>query len=90
MTHQDLPRRMEDEESSVSIRGVEKGEQKLRAQNQPDAIDRLATLMTQYMEYQIARPARSTTFHEKFMKLNPPEFVGATNLLVAEEWVKRM
>ena len=57
MTHQDLPRRIEYEESSVSARGVEQEEQEPHAQNQSDAIDRLATLMAQYIEYQIARPA---------------------------------
>ena len=46
--------------------------------------------MAQYMEYQIARPTRSTTLHEQFMKLNPPEFVGATDPLIAEEWVKKL
>ena len=28
--------------------------------------------------------------HEQFMKLNPPEFVGATDPLVAEEWLKKL
>ena len=56
-----------------------------RAQNQPDAIERLTTLMSLYMEFQMARPVRCMTLHEQFMKLNPPEFVGATDPLVAEE-----
>ena len=33
MTHQDSPRRMEDEESSVLVREVEQGEQEPHAQN---------------------------------------------------------
>ena len=33
MAHQDSPRRMEDEESSVSARGVEQEEHESRAQN---------------------------------------------------------
>ena len=46
--------------------------------------------MAQYMEYQIARPTRSTILHEQFMKLNPLEFVGAIDPLVAEEWLKKL
>ena len=64
MTHQTLPRRMEDEESSVSARGVEQKEHESRAQNQLDTTDKLTTLMAQYMEYQITRSARSMTLYE--------------------------
>ncbi|XP_057515024.1 uncharacterized protein LOC130796681 [Actinidia eriantha] len=42
------------------------------------------------MEFQMARPVRGTTLHEQFMKLNPPEFMGATDPLVAEEWLKKL
>ena len=77
--------RMADDESSVSARGVEQEEHEPRAQNQPDATERLTTLMALYMEFQMARPVRCMTLHEQFMKLNPPEFVGATDPLVAEE-----
>ncbi|GFS41562.1 hypothetical protein Acr_00g0075110 [Actinidia rufa] len=49
---------MADEESSVSARGVEQREQEPLVQHQPDATERLATLMTQYMEHQLARHAR--------------------------------
>ncbi|GFS32970.1 hypothetical protein Acr_00g0025650 [Actinidia rufa] len=45
MAYRDSLRTMEDEESIVSARGMEQGEYELRAQNQPDATDRLATLM---------------------------------------------
>ncbi|GFS35301.1 hypothetical protein Acr_00g0038970 [Actinidia rufa] len=90
MAHQVPPRKMKDEESSILARGVEQEEQEPRAQNQSDATDRLATLMAQYMEYQIVRMARSTTLHEQFIKLNLLEFVGATNLLMAEEWLKKL
>ncbi|XP_057461053.1 uncharacterized protein LOC130751444 [Actinidia eriantha] len=38
----------------------------------------------------MARPVRGTTLHEQFMKLNPPEFMGATDPLVAEEWLKKL
>ena len=48
---------MVNEGSSIFARGVEQEEHELRAQNHPDAIDKLATLMAQYMEYQIERPA---------------------------------
>ncbi|GFY90953.1 hypothetical protein Acr_07g0011490 [Actinidia rufa] len=81
---------MADEESSVSARGVGQEEPEPRVQHQPDATERLAALMTQYMEFQMARPARGTTLHEQFMKLNPPEFMGATDPLVAEEWLKKL
>ncbi|GFZ00496.1 hypothetical protein Acr_14g0001310 [Actinidia rufa] len=47
-------------------------------------------LMAQYMEFQMARPVRGTTLHEQFMKLNPPEFMGALDPLVAEEWLKKL
>ncbi|GFS42100.1 hypothetical protein Acr_00g0078100 [Actinidia rufa] len=80
---------MADEESSVSARGVGQEEPE-RVQHQPDATDRLAALMAQYMEFQMARPVRGTTLHEQFMKLNPPEFVGAIDPLVAEEWLKKL
>ena len=47
--------------------------------------------MNQYIEQQMARPVRSTTIHEQFMKLNLPEFVGTTtDPLVAEEWLKKL
>ena len=46
--------------------------------------------MAQYTEYQIARPTRGTTLHEQFMKLNPPKFMGATDPLVVEEWLKKL
>ena len=81
---------MADEESSNSVRGVEEGEHEPRVQNQPDATNRLVALMAQYMEYQIARLARGTTLHEQFMKLNPLEFMGAIDPLVAEEWLKKL
>ena len=42
------------------------------------------------MEYQITRPTRSTTLHEQFMKLNPLEFVGAIDPLMAKEWLKKL
>ncbi|XP_057478100.1 uncharacterized protein LOC130765643 [Actinidia eriantha] len=42
------------------------------------------------MEFQMARPVRGTTLYEQFMKLNSPEFMGATNPLVAEEWLKKL
>ncbi|GFS37139.1 hypothetical protein Acr_00g0050120 [Actinidia rufa] len=80
---------MAHEESSVSARGVGQEEPE-RVQHQPDATERLAALMAQYMEFQMARPARGTTLHEQFMKLNPPEFVGAIDPLVAEEWLKKL
>ncbi|GFZ19560.1 hypothetical protein Acr_28g0002650 [Actinidia rufa] len=80
---------MADEESSVSARGVGQEEPE-RVQHQPDATERLTALMAQYMEFQMARPARGTTLHEQFMKLNPPEFVGAIDPLVAEEWLKKL
>ena len=38
----------------------------------------------------MARPVRGTILHEWFMKLNPPEFVGATDPLVVEEWLKKL
>ena len=38
----------------------------------------------------MARPTRDTTLHEQFMKLNLPKFVGATDPLVAEEWLKKL
>ena len=53
-------------------------------------MDRLANLMAQYIEQQMARPERSTIVYEQFMKLNPPKFVGTTNPLVAEEWLKKL
>ncbi|XP_057497349.1 uncharacterized protein LOC130782069 [Actinidia eriantha] len=81
---------MADEESSVSARGAEREGHEPQGQRQPDATDRLATLMAQYMEFQMARPVRGTTLHEQFMKLNPPEFMGATDPLVAEEWLKKL
>ncbi|GFZ01882.1 hypothetical protein Acr_15g0004910 [Actinidia rufa] len=81
---------MADEESSVSARGVGQEEPEPRMQHQPDATERLTALMTQYMEFQMARPVRGTTLHEQFMKLNPPEFMGATDPLVAEEWLKKL
>ncbi|XP_057484593.1 uncharacterized protein LOC130770961 [Actinidia eriantha] len=81
---------MADEESSVSARRVGQEEPEPRVQHQPDATERLAALMTQYMEFQMARPVRGTTLHEQFMKLNPPKFVGATDPLVAEEWLKKL
>ncbi|GFY95012.1 hypothetical protein Acr_10g0003970 [Actinidia rufa] len=80
---------MADEESSVSARGVGQEEPE-RVQHQPDATERLAALMAQYMEFQMARPVRGTTLYEQFMKLNPPEFVGAIDPLVAEEWLKKL
>ncbi|XP_057468765.1 uncharacterized protein LOC130757974 [Actinidia eriantha] len=80
-------KKMADAESSVSARGVEQEGHEPQEQHQPNATDRLATLMAQYMEFQMARPVRGTTLHEQFMKLNPPEFVGATDPLVAEEWL---
>ena len=43
--------RMADEGSSVFSKGVEQEEYEPRAQNHPHAIDRLAMLMTQYMEH---------------------------------------
>ncbi|PSR88443.1 Transposon Tf2-6 polyprotein [Actinidia chinensis var. chinensis] len=49
---------MADEESSVSTRGVEQKGHESQEQHQPDAIDRLATLMAQYMEFQMAWPVR--------------------------------
>ena len=58
---------MADEGSSVSARGVEQEECEPRAQNQLDATDILVTLMAQYMEYQLARPAPGTTLHEQFI-----------------------
>ncbi|XP_057471276.1 uncharacterized protein LOC130760096 [Actinidia eriantha] len=85
-----MQKEMADEESSVSARGVGQEEPEPRVQHQPDATERLAALMTQYMEFQMARPARGTTLHEQFMKLNPPEFMGATDPLVAEEWLKKL
>ncbi|XP_057506510.1 uncharacterized protein LOC130789696 [Actinidia eriantha] len=33
---------------------------------------------------------RGTTLHEQVMKLNPPEFTGAIDPLVAEEWLKKL
>ncbi|XP_057490945.1 uncharacterized protein LOC130776710 [Actinidia eriantha] len=81
---------MADEESSVSARGVEQEGHEPQEQHQPNATDRLATLMAQYMEFQMARPVKGTTLHEQFMKLDPPEFVGATDPLVAEEWLKKL
>ncbi|GFY96196.1 hypothetical protein Acr_11g0005020 [Actinidia rufa] len=81
---------MADEASSVSARGVEQEGHEPQEQHQSNAMDRLATLMVQYMEFQMARPVRSTTLHEQFMKLNLPEFVGAIDLLVAEEWLKKL
>ncbi|XP_057508542.1 uncharacterized protein LOC130791418 [Actinidia eriantha] len=85
-----MQKEMADEESSVSTRGVGQEEPEPRVQHQPDATERLATLMAQYMEFQMARPARGTTLHEQFMKLNPPEFMGAIDPLVAEEWLKKL
>ncbi|GFZ06902.1 hypothetical protein Acr_18g0010720 [Actinidia rufa] len=82
-------KKLADEESSVSARGVGQEEPE-RVQHQPDATDRLAALMAQYMEFQMARLVRGTTLHEQFMKLNPPEFVGAIVPLVAEEWLKKL
>ena len=82
--------RMVDDESKNSVRGVEQREQEPCVHHPPDATERLATLMAQYVEYQLARPARGTTIHEQFMNLNPPEFVGATDLIVAEEWLKKL
>ena len=82
--------RMANEESSNSIRGVEQREQEPRVPHQPDATEILDTLMAQYMEHQLARPARGTILYEQFMKLNPPEFVGATNPIMAEEWLKKL
>ncbi|GFZ12763.1 hypothetical protein Acr_23g0011480 [Actinidia rufa] len=81
--------RIADEKSLVSTRGVGQEEPE-RVQHQPDATERLASLMAQYMEFQMARPTRGTTLHEQFMKLNPPEFVGAVDPLVAEEWLKKL
>ena len=81
---------MADEESSVSTRGVEQKGHESQEQHQPDAIDRLATLMAQYMEFQMAWPVRGTTLHEQFMKLNPPEFAGATDPLVAEKSLEKL
>ncbi|XP_057476958.1 uncharacterized protein LOC130764673 [Actinidia eriantha] len=81
---------MADEESSVSARRVGQEEPEPRVPHHPDATERLAALMAQYMEFQMARPARGTTLHEEFMKLNPPEFVGAIDPLVAEEWLKKL
>ncbi|GFS41661.1 hypothetical protein Acr_00g0075610 [Actinidia rufa] len=81
---------MADEESSVSARGVEQEGHEPQEQHQPNATDRLATLMAQYMEFQMARPVRSTTLHEQFMKLNSPKFMGATDPLVAKEWLKKL
>ena len=46
--------------------------------------------MAKYIEFQMARPARGTTLHEQFMKLNPHEFVGVIDPLVAEEWLKKL
>ncbi|XP_057482044.1 uncharacterized protein LOC130768977 [Actinidia eriantha] len=46
--------------------------------------------MAQYMEFQMARPVRGTALHEQFMKLNLPEFMGTTDPLVAEEWLKKL
>ena len=51
MAYQDSPKRMKDEGSSVSAREMEQEEHEPHAQNEPDATDRLATLMAQYMEY---------------------------------------
>ena len=82
--------RKANEESSNSIRRVEECGHEPQVQHHPDATDRLATLMTQYMEFQMARPARGTTLHEQFMKLNPHEFVGVIDPLVAEEWLKKL
>ena len=42
---------MADEESSNSIRRVKEGGHEPQVQYQPDAIDRLGTLMAQYMEF---------------------------------------
>ena len=57
-------KRMAYEESTNYVRRVEQREQEPRVQHQPDVMERLATLMAQYMEYQLARPARGTTIHE--------------------------
>ncbi|XP_057506535.1 uncharacterized protein LOC130789736 [Actinidia eriantha] len=81
---------MADEESSVSARGVEQERHEPQEQHQPNATDRLATLMAQYMEFHMPRPVRGTTLHEQFIKLNPTEFMGATDPLVDEEWLKKL
>ena len=82
--------RMADEGSSNSVRGMEEGIHEPQVQHQPDATEKLAILMAQYMKHQLARPVRGTTLHEQFMKLNAPKFMGVVDPLVDEEWLKKL
>ena len=91
MADHDSSKMREGEESSASVRGVEQGEHESHVPHQPEAVERLATLVAQYVEQQVARPVRSTTIYEQFMKLNPPEFgETTTGSLAAEEWLKKL
>ena len=81
---------MADEGLSNSVRGMEEGIHEPQVQHEPNATERLAILMAQYMEHQLARSVRGTALHEQFMKLNLLQFMGAANPLVAEEWLKKL
>ena len=66
-------------------------QQREEIQQPRGAADRVAEVLAQYIEYQSLRPVqKASTLHEQFMKLNPPEFTGTTDPLVAEEWLKKL
>ena len=83
---------MAQREKKTSLTPVQEQRKQREDVQQPhDAADRIAQVLALYIEYQSARPAqRAITLHEQFMKLNPPEFIGTTDPLVAEEWLKKL